>query len=194
MPPPRAKYSEAEILECAFEILRQEGPQALTARYLGEKLGGSARPIFTVFPGMDDVRAGALRLARNLYAAYVDRGLAQVPPFKGVGMEYIRFAAEEPQLFRLLFMSPLPDIAPSPQGFLRSEENYERVLRALADYYRLPRRTAERLYRHLWIYCHGLAALMATGVGSYNPGEISTQMTEVFTSLLHVCKEDERND
>lgn len=184
MSPPKAKYTREEILACAFEILRREGPGALSARHLGEELGGSSRPIFTVFSGMDEVKEGTLRLAKDLYAAYVDRGLLQIPPFKGVGMEYIRFAAEEPVLFRLLFMAPDAGISSSPRDFLRTEENYSRVLQALTDFYGLPHDTAERIYRHLWIYCHGIAALTATGVDPLNLDEAGEQMTDVFTSLL----------
>ena len=194
MSPPRAKYTKEEILSCALEIVRKEGLSALSARYLGEKLGGSARPIFTVFSGMEEVKQGTLRMARDLYAGYVDRGLAQTPPFKGVGLEYMRFAAEEPQLFRILFMSPDSGIPVSPSGFLRSEENYERILRALMDFYSLPRTAAERLYRHLWVYSHGIAALAATGVDPLNQEEASAQMTEVFTSLLPAIKKGLKDD
>ena len=58
--PPRAKFSREEITDAAFAIVRAEGMQALTARSLGDALGSSARPIFTVFQNMEEVQAAAL--------------------------------------------------------------------------------------------------------------------------------------
>ena len=43
---------------------------------------------------------------------------------------------------------------------------------------------AERLYHHLWIYTHGIAALCATGMCRFTREGISKMMTEVFVSLL----------
>ena len=105
--PPRAKFTREEIVDKAFEIVRIEGFDALTARYLGERLGSSARPIFTVFNSMDEVVEKVKLCAKKLYARYVERGLKSVPAFKGVGTQYIKFAVKEPQLFMFLFMSEI---------------------------------------------------------------------------------------
>ena len=47
--PPKAKFTKAEIIEAALNIVRADGYEALTSRALGTYLGSSARPIFTVF-------------------------------------------------------------------------------------------------------------------------------------------------
>ena len=54
--PPKAKFTRDEILEMAFQIAKEEGIDAVTARELGSRLGSSARPIFTVFENMDEVK------------------------------------------------------------------------------------------------------------------------------------------
>lgn len=56
--PPKAKFTKEEIVEAALGIAHESGFDALTARTLGERLGSSARPIFTVFKSMDEVRRG----------------------------------------------------------------------------------------------------------------------------------------
>ena len=43
--------------------------------------------------------------AERVYDRYVEDGLRMKVPFLGVGMQYIRFAKEEPQLYRLLFLT-----------------------------------------------------------------------------------------
>ena len=54
--PPKPKFERREIVEAALDLVSRRGPEALTARNLGERLGSSARPIFTVFQGMDELR------------------------------------------------------------------------------------------------------------------------------------------
>ena len=54
--PPKAKFTKAEIIEAALNIVRADGYEALTSRALGTYLGSSARPIFTVFKNMEEVQ------------------------------------------------------------------------------------------------------------------------------------------
>ena len=41
----------------------------------------------------------------RVYDGYTNAGLQEKIPFLGVGMQYIRFAREEPELYRLLFLT-----------------------------------------------------------------------------------------
>ena len=50
--PPKAKFTREEIITSALQIVRENGIADVTARELGERLGSSARPIFTVFENM----------------------------------------------------------------------------------------------------------------------------------------------
>ena len=46
--PPKAKFSKEQITEAGLQIVREKGADSLTARALGEKLGSSSCPVFTV--------------------------------------------------------------------------------------------------------------------------------------------------
>lgn len=182
--PPKCKFTREEIIEAAMGILREEGFGAITARALGERLGSSSKPVFSVFRNMEEVQAEVKKKAREVYSQYVREGLSGSPAFKGVGEQYIRFAGREPELFRLLFMTeqnPEPEIS----GVLPViEENYEKILSSIRDNYPVGEEAAMRLYRHLWIYTHGIAALMVTNVCRFQPEEIARMLTQVFRSLL----------
>ena len=54
--PPKPKFTREEIVEKALELVAQGGEEALTARDLGQRLGSSARPIFTVFKNMEELQ------------------------------------------------------------------------------------------------------------------------------------------
>lgn len=186
--PPKAKFTREEITAAALQIVREGGGDALTARALGDRLGSSARPIFTVFRGMEEVQGQVRSAARELYNAYVEEALSEnegdVPRFKCVGQQYIRFAVSEPKLFQLLFMreqEKMPDF----QNILPLiETNYEGILISIEEEYGVDRLLSLRLYQHLWIYTHGIATLCATRMCGFSGEEIGIMLTEVCRSLL----------
>lgn len=190
--PPKAKFTKEEIIAAALELVKDKGFSALTARALGEQLGSSSRPIFTVFYGMEEVQGEVISAARALYNSYVEEGLGQkggkVPHFKRVGEQYIRFAQTEPKLFQLLFMKEQEQV-PDFQNILPIiEMNYEEILASIEEEYGLNRIVSQRLYQHLWVYTHGIASLCATRMCGFTAEEISGMLTEVFISLLREMK------
>lgn len=188
--PPVSKFTRDEIVQAALAVTESDGYDALTARSLAAKLGSSARPIFTVFSDMNELREAVEDAARDIYTAYVERGLAAQKPFKGVGEAYIRFAAEKPKLFMLLFMrerSALPDLD-TVLGTI--DDNAEKILASLMSEYGIDRAFAKRLYVHLWIYTHGIATAIATKVCAFSAERISEMITEVFVGLFKELKSE----
>lgn len=192
--PPKAKFTKEQITKAAMELVRERGAEALTARALGNALNSSSCPIFTVFDNMEEVRCSVIQAAKAVYKEYVNRGLKETPAFKGVGTQYILFAVNEPNFFRLLFMTE-QNIVPNFDGILPMiDESYEQILASIVIGYGIDRAAVNRLYRHLWIYTHGIAAMCVSKLCSFTPEEISVMMTDVFKSLLKTIKEEQSND
>ena len=187
--PPKCKFTREEMIQAALDIARNEGVSAVTARALGAKLMSSSKPIFSVFENMEEVQSEVQKAAKALYAEYIQAGLQQDPAFKGVGMQYILFAVKEPKLFQLLFMSEQPQKPPVAGILPIIDENYEQILQSIQNGYGLDKKDAEHLYRHLWIYSHGIAALCATNTCSFTTEEIGKMMSEIFAGLLKGIKE-----
>lgn len=185
--PPKAKFTREEIVSAAIEIVREGGINSLTARSLACRLGSSACPIFTVFENMDEVQGETVKAAKALYAQYVRRGLEQDIPFKGVGMQYILFAKNEPKLFQLLFMSE-KTVDSSNDLINAIDDNYFLILQSVIDSYSLDEESAKRLYLHMCIYTHGIAAFCARNVCVFSEEEISRLITEVCMSILKEMK------
>lgn len=182
--PPKAKFTRQDIANAGLQIIRAGGMESLTARALGKELGCSACPIFTVFESMEEVQAAVIKAAKDVYAAYVQRGLSEEPAFKGVGTQYILFAIREPRLFQLLFMSEQPRQLSVTNVLPMIDDNYETILLSVQNGYHLSKEQAERLYRHLWIYTHGIAVLCATNMCVFTKDEIAVMVSEVFKGLL----------
>ena len=68
--PPQPKYSKEEILNIAFETVRKNGYNSLTARDLAASLGTSTRPIFTAFENMEQLKNEILIKAYDLFEKY----------------------------------------------------------------------------------------------------------------------------
>lgn len=192
--PPRAKFTKEEIVTAALTIVREEGLSALTARNLGKSLGSSACPIFTVFSSMEEVYQAVIGAAKKIYKEYIEKGIPKLPVFSGVGEQYILFAINEPNLFKILFMTESESV-PIFSGVLPLlDESYDKILHTIQEGYEITEKEAERLYRHLWVYTHGIATLCVTKMCRFTSDEIGTMTTEVFLSLLEKMKGERLND
>lgn len=186
--PAKMKYTKEQIIDAALNVVREKGATALSARALAKKLGTSPQPIFSYFDNMNEVQSEMLKAAKAKYAGYVKKGLEQDLAFKGVGTQYILFAIQDPKLFQLLFMSEQPQKPAVANVLPVIDDNYNEILLSVQNGYGLSEDEAEHLYRHLWIYTHGIAVLCATNMCVFTVDEISKMMTEVFRGTLNEIK------
>lgn len=63
-------------------------------------------------------------------------------------------------------------------------ESYHKILHSIMASASIDQQTAEKLYRHLWVYTHGIACLCATKTCQFSEQETQRMLTEVFQSLL----------
>ena len=182
--PPKAKFTREEIIEAGLAILRERDISAVTAREIGSYLGCSARPIFTVFENMGQVLEGIEDKAREIYTGYVREGLQKDLAFKGVGQAYILFAIQEPKLFQFLFMKKLSEDIGLNKILPEIDDNYPVILNSIMEQYPVSNEEAIMLYRHLWIYSHGIATLCATSMCRFTGQEIGNMLMDVFRALL----------
>ena len=189
MPPP-CKFTKEEIIQASLNLVRESGVGARTARTLGARLGASSKPIFSIFENMEEVVTETLKAAKNEYNQIIQIALSQQHPFKNVGTQYILFAKKEPKLFQWLFMTEQNKEKDLTGILPLIDENYEKILASIQEEYPVSKPTAEELYRHLWIYTHGIAALTATKVCDFSREEISRMLTEIFVSLFKKIKKE----
>ena len=186
--PPKTKITKGEILDAALSLVRQEGSGALNARALAGVLNCSTQPIFSNYGSMDEVRADIIRKAEAVYGQYVreDMESGKYPPYKGSGMAYIRFAVEERELFKLLFMRDrskevLPGITP----------DMEVLMEIIQKNVGISREKAERFHLSMWAHVHGIATMAATSYLQLDWELISLMLTEAYQGLrLYYTKEE----
>ncbi len=184
--PPKPKYTKEEIVRAAVELVRARGADALTAREVGKQLGTSPSPIFTVFADMDELKSAVRAMAKVRFDAYMAVADDYFPAYKKRGMQWVKFAGEEPRLFELLFMQTDATGADFDSAVEEIPFGKDTDLRIIMRDYHATRAQAEHLFRQMWIYTYGLCALCAAGVCTFSEEEIAGQLGEVFRGMIFV--------
>lgn len=189
--PPKQKYTKEEIIAAALNLVRTEGLAGLTARGLGAVLGTSARPIFTAFKDMEEVQKETISAAKTLYNSYTDKAFTANPPFREVGMQYFRFAREEPRLFEVLFMRSSESKMEIADFLSLSIDNYEKILDSIEESYGLPRQFARHSFEDMWLFTHGIACLQATDTIQFTDEKVGALLDQMYNSLYLLYKAGE---
>lgn len=184
---PRNKFTREEMVDAAVRVVREKGMDALTAKALAAELGVSTQPIFTCFHTIDEAKQEVRLTAERVYDSYVTAGLHMEIPFFGVGMQYIRFAQEEPELYRILFLPMHGNENDSVMAALQHSQNLTRE--SLQQTYHIDAMTADRYFRDMWLVVHSLATLAVTGGCPYSEQEIGEILTGFSVSLCKAIKE-----
>lgn len=189
--PKKTFYTKEYIVNVAVQIVRESGIDSLSAREVAKRTGCSVCPIFSAFDNMDGLHDSVVEAVRRIYDKYIAEALKNENAFKSVGEAYIKFAVNEPKFFQLLFMNDdnirsLENVLPSIDG------NYDKILQSVINQYGTSREIAFKLYKNMWVFTHGIAAMCATRTCNFSESEISAMETDVFTSLLVKYKREEK--
>ena len=185
--PPKAKFSRQEIIEAAVRITREKGINAVTAREVGAVLGVSSRPLFTYFDTVDALKREVYVYAKNVYKEYVANGLKMDIPALGVGQQYLKFAREDPELYKYLFLAPPDDVRGSVMEGLKLSQDL--VRESVMSIYNMDADTADKYFRDLWLVAYSFTTLIVTGECPYNDEQISAMFTEFSLSICKAYKE-----
>lgn len=178
--PRKFMFTREEIISAALKLIRKGGMPALTARALGAELGTSSRPVFGLFKNMEEVQTEVVKAADALYQGYLKEDMAsgKYPPYKASGMAYIRFAREERELFKLLFMRDR-----SGEGVEDSREEIRPLLEIIKRQLGLGEEDAYCFHIEMWIYVHGIATMLATSYLEWDEAFISRVLTDGYEGM-----------
>lgn len=189
--PPTFKFTKEEIIQAALEVVRKHGKTALTARALAGELGCSVKPIFGLFKNMEEVQHEVWIAANKLYQHYLNEDMTsgKYPPYKGSGIAYIRFAKEETELFKLLFMYDQTQTEIEKQ-----DEQLQPIIELVQKNLGLSKDNAYLFHMEIWIFVHGIATMIATSYLDWDLNFASSALTDAYSALKqYFCREEENN-
>lgn len=173
-----------EILNAAFQMTRQDGFTQVSARTLAAKAGCSTQPIFRVYKNMEELGGDLYSKAIGFFHDYYDSfPKTSDTPFVNMGLAYIRFAQEEQQLFKLLFMGKnrhgksLYDLLNGDKGTVVREINN-------AKFYGC--KDPSGMFMRMWIFIHGSACMSLTGDYDLQEEDTVKLLEESYQAFLNV--------
>ena len=181
--PTKIKISKDMILDAAFEIVRKDGMEKLSNRELASKLKCSIRPIYYQFENVEEMQKELyMKIEQYFYKFLLDNMIEGIPQYKQVGINYIRFAKKEKKLFQTLFMS---DIGLTPDAFVAKDgEDYKQIEKLIRKSANLKEEDIKDFHTKMWIFCHGIATLVANDTIKLTDKQIQDLLSYEFQALM----------
>ena len=180
--PPKAKVSKEDILNACISLVRKNGEDAFKAREIAKELGCSTQPIFSNFKSMEELRYEVLMYAAKVFRSYQESIIksGEYPAYKASGMGYIRFAKEERELYKLLFMRDRRD-----EEFENPvDQDFDNAVLTVMERTGLSRDEAMLFHLEMWVFVHGIAAILATSFLELDNDTVSRMLTDQFKGLV----------
>ena len=181
--PKNIKISKEMILEAAFEIVRKDGMEKLSNRELANKLDCSIRPIYYQFQNVEEMQKELYKkIEKYFYKFLMDHMVDDIPKYKQIGINYIKFAKKEKKLFQTLFMS---EIGLTPNAFIsKVGEDYEEIAKMIKISTNLNDDDIKDFHTKMWIFCHGIASLVANNTIHLENKQIEQLLSYEFQALM----------
>ena len=178
--PPKVKVTKEAIVHATVELVRQNGSDAINARTVAAALNCSTQPIFSNFPTMDALRYAVLLQADDLCMEYREKEVSAgvFPAYKASGMAYIRFAKEEKELFKLLYMRDRGGEDATEQVGI--DEKMETIVQNNTG---LSEMEAKLFHLEMWAVVHGIATMFATSFLDLDRELVSKMLTDMYLGL-----------
>lgn len=184
--PPITKIKKEDIIDESYRMLREYGFEGLNARKIAKNLNCSIQPIFHNFKNMEELKTEVLKKVISVYHTYMKQNLDTELPYKQIGINYINFAKEEPELFKIMFMSHYN----IPASKLISDDPiYEEVKKYIGEQLNLSADNIKNFHVKMWIFTHGIATMLATKTCDFTSKQISDLLTCEFKALKLLEKE-----
>ena len=179
--PPRTKITREMIVEAGFELIRREGLQALNARALARELSCSTQPILYHFPSMEEVRLAIYQAADAFHSSFLLSGSEEKEdPLLSMGLSYLRFAKEEGNLFRFLFLTG--QFAGKNARSLLEDASVKPILELVQEQVGGSLEEARLSFLPLFLCVHGYACLIAAGSLDYDEDLARELLSSLYAS------------
>lgn len=181
--PTQIKISKEMILETAFEIVRKEGIDKLSNRELANQLKCSIRPIYYQFENVEELKKALYRkIEKYFYQFLLNHRIEGIPQYKQIGINYIKFAKKEKKLFQALFMS---EVGLSLNDFVSKDgEDFQEIEKLIKISTNLNDENMKNFHTKMWIFCHGMATLVANNTVSLTDNQIQQLLSYQFQALM----------
>ena len=186
--PPKTRISKEMIINAAVEVVRKNGYENINARTVSEQLHCSTQPVMYHFSTIEAMKRAAYAQVDKLHTEYLMTTPTDQDPILGIGLNYIRFAVKEPQLFRFLFQS----------GYARESSLLEMidsqelipVLEAMQAGSGLGMDKTKQIFLTVALFAHGYASIIANNGLEFDEKLIAAHLEQAWKGAYLAASQD----
>lgn len=182
---PKAKVTRDMVIEAAFAIARTAGAEQVNARTVSQELGCSTQPVMYHFATIEALKRAVYAKADRYHSDYLME-TEDVP--LGIGLNYIRFAIEEPHLFRFLFQSGFAVEGSLPE--MLDSADLEPILSAMQGVLGLGAGQTKEVFLTVALFTHGYASIIANNRLEFDEAAVSKHLERVWEGAVLAAQEE----
>ncbi len=167
------------IIVAAFEVARKTGAENINARTVSKELNCSTQPVMYHFATIEELKRAAYAEADKYHTEYLMRAAdAKEDVMLGIGLNYIRFAVEEPHLFRFLFQSGFA-VESNLLEMIDSKELVP-VLLTMQEAMKMSMEQTKEIFVTLALFVHGYASIIVNNSLEYDEKQITMHLKRLY--------------
>ncbi len=188
--PPKAKITRDMVIAAAFEVARETGWESINARTVSKRLNCSTQPVMYHFATIEELKKAVYKKTGEYHTEYLmNIPATQENTLLRIGLNYIRFAVEEPNLFCFLFQSGFV-VENSFLEMIESEEMIP-VISVMQEAINMNIEQSKEVFVTLTLFVHGYASIIANNSLEYDEKLIAIHLKRVFTGAILAIQEEE---
>lgn len=187
--PPRPKVTKDMIVDAAVAVVRRSGFEALTVRTVAEQLGCSTQPVMYNFATIDELKRAVYAQVDQLHTAYLMDVSPRQDPILSIGLNYVRFAVEEPQLFRFLFQSG--SVGEGSLLDMIDSEELRPILAVMQDGLGMSEDKTKEVFLVVALFAHGYASIIANNGLKFDEALIARHLERAWNGAALAARQEE---
>ena len=187
--PPKPKITKEMVINAAFEVAREAGGENINARTVAKKLNCSTHPVMYHFATIEELKKAVYAKLDWYHTEYLmNIQEPQKGVMLGIGLNYIRFAVEETNLFRFLFQSGFA-VENNLLEMIDSEELVP-VISAMQKTIGMNMEQTKKVFLTISLFAHGYASIIANNSLEYDEELIKSHIEQAYRGAILAVQEE----
>ena len=179
--PPVRKITKEDIIKKSLFLVNEEGLTSLNARRLAKELMCSTQPIFSQFKNMEELNSAVVDEIYHIFDKYMLKENYNHLVYKDIGLNYIHFAKEYPNYFKILFQS---DKKLKARSFVELTGPSKRIFETIQKQTGLSNEDVIKFHIKMWFYVNGIANLVSNNTCEFTDIDLDNFLKEQYLSML----------
>lgn len=185
--PPKVKITREMIIEAGFEQVSESGAESLNARTVAKRLQCSTQPVLYSFKTVEEIKRAVYEKINAFHTEYLMK-IQDENILLGIGLNYIRFAINEPNLFRFLFQSGYAK-GHSLLEMIDSEEA-KPIIEAMSAAMSESLEKTKEIFLTIAMFAHGYASIISNNSLEYDEETVIRHLTNAYRGAVLAAKEE----